>query len=91
MKAETRAFIDHKMPAYQAVFEKMKHVGFSDMKHLMPSPMKGTMGTLDSDLMHETLCKLHLEFFDTYLKKTKDRPAFESNEAATVTIHQPDI
>ena len=91
MKAETRPYIDHRKPVYQAVFEKMKHVGFSDMKHLMPSPMKGTMGSLDPDLMHETLSRLHLEFFDAYLKKTKDCPALESSEAVTVTVHQPDI
>ena len=41
--------------------------------------------------MHENVCKLHLEMFDTYLKKAKDRPAFVSSEAVTITEHAPDV
>lgn len=86
---ETRYFVDHTKPVYKAVFDKMQHAFFSDMKHMMkPSFISGK---LDPDVMHGNCCKLHLEFFDTYLKKTKDHPAFESNEAVTVTEYSPDV
>ena len=33
--------------------------------------------------MHENLCKVHLEFFDTYLKGLKNEPAIRSNDVIT--------
>ena len=86
---EARFFVDHTKPVYKAVFDKMQHAFFSDMKHMMkPSAISGK---LDPDFMHENVCKLHLELFDTYLKKIKDHPEFESKEAITITEYQPDI
>ena len=38
----------------------------------------------------ENIRKLHLEFFEAYFRKTKDRPIFESNEAVTITEYKPD-
>ena len=69
--------------AYHAVLRDMKHLGFSDMKYAIP--LKSQMGKLDSDTAHKTVCGIHLEFFDTYLKKAKNRPAFESNDAVIFT------
>ena len=89
VKAETRAFVDHTKPVYGAVFKNMQHLGFTDMKHMMN--LKLMTGKLDADVMHENVCKLHLEMFDTYLKKAKDRPAFVSSEAVTITEHPPDV
>ena len=88
VKAETRAFVDHTRPVYGAVFKNMQHLGFTDMKHMMN--LKLLTGKLDADVMHETLCRLHLELFDTYVKKEKDRPALVSSEAVTVTEYAPD-
>lgn len=86
---EARFFVDHTKPVYKAVFEKMQHAFFSDMKHMMkPSFISGK---LDPDVMHKNCCKLHIEFLDTYLKKTKDHPVFENNEAVTVTEYAPDV
>ena len=86
---QTRTYIDHKKPVYKAVFDKMQHAFFSDMKHMMkPSVISGK---LDPDVMHENVCKLCLEFFDTYQKKTKEHPEFTSNEAVTITEYEPDI
>ena len=86
---EARYLVDHTKPVYKAVFDKMQHAFFSDMKHMMkPSFISGK---LDPDVMHENCCKLHLEFFDTYLKKIKDHPVFENNEAVTVTEYAPDV
>ena len=89
VKAETRAFVDHTRPVYGAVFRNMQHLGFTDMKHMMN--LKLMTGKLDADVMHEAVCKLHLEMFDTYIKRTKDRPAFVSSEAVTITEHAPDV
>lgn len=89
VKAETRAFIDHTQPVYGAVFKNMQHLGFTDMKHMMN--LKLLTGKLDADVMHETVCRFHLELFDTYVKGAKDRPAFASSEAVTVTEYLPDI
>ena len=88
VKAETRAFVDHTKPVYGAVFEGMQHLGFTDMKHMMG--MSLLTGKLDADIMHENVCRLHLELFDTFVKKTRDRPEMVGNEAVTVTEYAPD-
>ena len=89
LKVESRYFIDHTKPVYGAVFDKMQHAFFSDMKHMMkPSFISGKM---DPDFMHENVCTLHLEFFDSYLKKTKEQPEFESKEDITYTVYEPDM
>lgn len=87
-KAETRPFIDHTNTVYGAVFQRMQHLGFTDMKHMMNIPI--LTGKLDADTVHETLCTLHREFFDAYVKKIKARPQFVSSEAVTVTEYPPD-
>ena len=85
----TRPYIDHTKPVYEAVFDKMQHAFFSDMKHMMkPSAISGK---LDPDVMHENVCRLYLEFLDAYLKNTKERPVFENNEAVTFREYAPDI
>ena len=89
IKAETRPFIDHTSTVYGAVFEKMQHLGFTDMKHMMD--LKLLTGTLDADVMHENICKLHIELFDAYVKKSKSRPEIASNEAVTITEYAPDV
>ena len=89
LKVESRYFIDHKMPVYGAVFDKMQHAFFSDMKHMMkPSFISGKM---DPDYMHTNVCKLHLELFDSYLKETKDRPEFENKEDIVFKVYEPDV
>ena len=86
---ERRFFVDHTKPVYEAVFDKMQHAFFSDMKHMMkPSAISGK---LNPDVMHENECKLHLEFFDAYLKNTKEHPVFKSNDAVTFREYAPDI
>ena len=86
---ETRPYIDHTKPVFQLVFQKMQHIAFSDMKHLIP--IKAIVGKLDPDLAHEYVCRMHLELFDSYLKKTKDHPDIKSCENIVITEYQPDI
>jgi dienelactone hydrolase len=74
-------------PAYKAVFRDMKHIGFSDMKHAIPKAMSGTTGKLDADLMHENLCKCHVEFFNTHLKNTNTSCNLDSNDVIKVTAY----
>ena len=82
VNAETRTFIDHTKPVYGAVFEKMQHIGFSDMKHMIP--IKAFVGGMDPDVLHQNVCKIHLEMFDTYLKKSKDCPNITDAKGITV-------
>ena len=89
VKAETRAFVDHTQPVYGAVFEGMQHLGFTDMKHMMN--LRFLTGKLDADVMHEAICRLHRELFDTFLKRAKDRPEMIGSEAVTVTEYAPDV
>ncbi len=84
----TRVYVRHTKPIYKVLFRDMKHMGFSDAKHLIP--MKSVMGRLDPDVMHRQLCRCHLEFFDAFLKKTKKAPDLRSNEVITVSVFQPD-
>ena len=70
----------HSAPAYKVVFRDMKHVGFSDMKHAIPKFMSAVAGKLDADLMHENLCKCHLEFFNVHLKKDYGTVDLKSND-----------
>lgn len=84
----TRVYLKHKKPVYKVLFRDMKHIGFSDMKYMIP--IKSMIGKLDADLMHDNICKAHLEFFDAYLKKSKN---FElrSNDVISVTTFEPDM
>ena len=83
-----RGLILHSKPVYHAVIKDMQHMGFSDMKHTIT--MKSQMGALDADIAHETVCSIHINFFDTYLKKSKQDPAFESNDVVTFKEYSPD-
>ena len=86
---ETRMLIDHKSTVYKASFKDMKHVGFADLKFMIP--VKAISGKLPAEVLHENLCRCSLEFLDAYLKKTKDKPSFKSNDAVTYTEYEPDV
>jgi len=45
---------------------------------------------MNPDVMHENLCRCHLELFDTYLKKEKDKPDLNSNGDVEITEFPPD-
>ena len=65
----------------------LKHIGFSDAKYMIP--LKSMVGKLSPDVAHDEICKIHLEFFDTYLKKMKNRPSFADNDEVTFTEYAP--
>ena len=88
-QVETRAFIRHTGPVYKVRFRDMKHIGFSDAKHLIPFGF--AVGKLDPDEMHKNLCRCHLEFFDAYLKRIKETPDLESDDVITVSVCEPDM
>jgi dienelactone hydrolase len=83
----TVAFLINKAVAYHAVLRDMQHVGFTDLKYVIP--MKSLVGGLNPNVAHDTVCRIHLEFFDTYLRKTKEQPSFESNEFVSFKEYQP--
>lgn len=63
---ETRSLIATEAPVQCEIFEDMKHMGFTDAKFYIPFKMlSGKMPPLE---MHNRLKKLHLEFFEEYLK-----------------------
>ncbi len=85
----TRAYIRHTEPVYKVFFRDMKHIGFSDAKYMLP--LKSMVGKLEPDLLHENLCKCHLEFFDAYLKGEKESPEIKNNDVVTVSVYGPDM
>ena len=85
-----RVYIRHTEPVYKVLFRDMTHIGFADViKYILP--IKLLVGKLDADVLHENLCKCHLEFFDTYLKKLKDTPELKSNDDVKVSVYEADM
>ena len=67
---ETRSMLNTEAPAYWEVFKNMKHHGFCDMKFYVP--VKAVTGKMDPMMLHEYQSRIHLGFFDMYLKNTGD-------------------
>ena len=63
---ETRSLIATEAPVQCEIFEDMKHMGFTDAKFYIP--FKSLAGKMPPLEMYERLSKLHLEFFEKYLK-----------------------
>lgn len=62
----SKVFLDTDAPVYLAVFDKMQHIGYTDMKfYFKPKFMLGTMPAKD---MSDALLKCHRDFFNHYLK-----------------------
>ena len=85
----TRVYIRHTKPVYKVLFKDMKHIGFADAKHNIP--LKSMVGKLDPDILHENLCRCHLEFFDAFLKGLKDEPELPNDENVTSSKFDPDM
>ena len=83
----TRVYLKHTKPVYKVLFRDMTHIGFADCKYIIP--MKSQVGKLAPDLMHDNLCKAHLEFFDAYLKGIKEKPELAGNDVVTVSVFEP--
>lgn len=66
----TRAMLYTEAPAYWEVFKGMKHHGFCDMKFNVP--VKAIVGKMEPLMLHDYLCRIHLGFFDKFLKNTGD-------------------
>ena len=85
-----RVYIRHTEPVYKVLFRDMTHIGFADViKYILP--IKLLVGKLDADVLHENLCKCHLEFFDTYLKKLKDTPELKSSDDVKISVYEADM
>ena len=61
----SRVAIDNEAPVYWELFNGMKHLGFADMKFMVP--IKSVVGKMDPMKYHEYVCRIHLSFFDKYL------------------------
>lgn len=67
LSVETKPMLNKTQPAYYATFKQIKHIAFADVKFFMQNPI--ITGKIPADVMHENLCKCHIDFFDKYLKK----------------------
>ena len=83
----TVAFLRNRNVAYHVILRDMQHIGFTDCKYMIP--LKSMVGKLDPDMEHETVCRIHREFFDTYLKGIKKHPDFESSDVVRITEYEP--
>lgn len=64
---ESAVLLRRKAPVYCAIFEKMKHIGFTDAKFYIP--VKLLVGKMDASVMHRHLTRCHIFFLDKYLKR----------------------
>ncbi len=62
----TGAYLDPKAPVYSAIFKDMRHLGFTDLIFFFP--VKSQVGKLPAKSLHDNLTKLHIAFFDKYIK-----------------------
>lgn len=62
----TRVFVDKTATAYYAGFHDMTHMGFTDLKFVVPLPF--LVGKLSPEVMHAHLLACHTRFLDRYLK-----------------------
>ena len=88
-KAAARVYLRHTGPVWKALFRDMRHMGFADAKFTVP--MRSVVGKLDADVLHAELCRLHLEFFDAYLKGSKPVPDLKSSDAVKVSVFEADM
>ncbi len=66
----SRSLVVSEAPIYYAVFKKLTHAGFTDYKLLNRSnPIYGIM---PSDTMSMNLNRFHVQFFNMYLKNSKE-------------------
>lgn len=63
---ETKPMLNKTQPAFYAIFKKIKHIAFADIKFFIQLP--AITGKIPAHIMHENLCKCHLDFFDKYIK-----------------------
>lgn len=64
--AETKPMLNSNAPVYYAIFENMKHIGFTDAKFFLSAA--NIVGKMDGNIMHRHLSDIHIKFFNKYLK-----------------------
>ena len=64
---ESQFIINSKARCYSALFSKMKHIGFTDIKFFVK--LGFLVGALDANVMHKHLLEGHMFMLDKYLKK----------------------
>ncbi|MBQ8927055.1 MAG: hypothetical protein IJ055_02125 [Oscillospiraceae bacterium] len=62
----TRPFVGTRADTYRVIFDRMKHMGFTDAKFYIP--IKALAGGLDPQELFRHLTYCHVTFFDRYLK-----------------------
>ena len=63
---ETRSLLQTNADTYHVIFRKTAHIGFTDLKFLVP--YKFMVGRIDPEELFRNLLYCHTAFFDRYLK-----------------------
>lgn len=63
---ESAVLLNTQAPVYTAVFQNMRHIGFTDVKFFCP--IKMVVGKMDAEKMHKHLTDCHTTFLDKYMK-----------------------
>lgn len=64
---ETKPMLGKTEPAYYATFFDTPHIAFADVKFVIRNPL--ATGKIPAQVLHENLCKCHVDFLDQYLKQ----------------------
>lgn len=80
----SRSLIITEAPVYFAVFNKLSHIGFTDMKFAKKTAPG--YGSMPADVMSSNLNRIHKQFFAMYLKHSKDEIDIIDNEFIKTTI-----
>lgn len=70
INVSVQAALQTSAPFYWEVFKGMQHHGFCDLKFFIP--VSAVVGKMPPSVFHENLCRIHMTFFDRYLKDSPE-------------------
>ena len=80
----SRSLIITEAPVYFAVFNKLSHIGFTDMKFAKKTAPG--YGSMPADVMSTNLNRIHTQFFNLYLKREKVEIDIVNNDYVKTSI-----
>ena len=83
---EMKSTLNKTAPTYFAVFKATPHTGFIDIKFFLRATL--LVGKIPENILHENLCKAHLNFLDKYLKKKDVQISLENSEYIDFRLYE---
>ena len=83
---EMKSTLNKTAPTYFAVFKATPHTGFIDIKFFLRATL--LVGKIPGNILHENLCKAHLNFLDKYLKKKDVQISLENSEYIDFRLYE---